>query len=100
MVGAVNPFASSQAGAFAGGVASNLLGQVAGNILSDQPLASIDPSLAVASGFGGATGALTIRGLQVSNLAAQSAISAGSEALFTVPTQQVSPGPLNFCGGN
>jgi RHS repeat-associated protein len=98
-VGFINPWGSSTAGAFAGGVASSLISQVLGNGISEQPLSKIDPILAVASGFGGSTAALGAKAataIGVSNIAVDSGIATFSDLLFTIPAQNMSPGPINF----
>ncbi len=60
---------------------------------------SIDPILALASGFGGAAGTMLGNGLKIANPYMQGILGAGGEALFGIPTQMMSPGPTNFCGG-
>lgn len=98
-VGFANPWGSSTAGAFAGGVVSSLAGQVLGNAINQQPLLSIDPSLAVASGFGGSTAALGARAAGaagISNVAVESGIATVSDLLFNIPANNLSPGPYDF----
>ncbi|MAF92894.1 MAG: hypothetical protein CL674_16620 [Bdellovibrionaceae bacterium] len=98
-VGFVNPWGSSAARAFAGGVVSSVAGQVLGNAISEQPLASIDPALALASGFGGTTAALGASALTsagVSNIGIEAGVAALSELLFITPVNNMSPGPYDF----
>ena len=99
-VGAINPFGASAAGSFAGGVVSSLLGQVTGNAMDGNPLLSIDPVLALASGFGSATGTMLSNGFKVTSPYLEGVFGAGGEILFGGPTQMMSPGPTNFgkCG--
>ena len=100
-VGAVNLFGASAAGSFAGGVVSSLLGQVTGNAMEGNNLLSIDPTLALASGFGGATGTMLGNALKIGSPYIQGILGGGGEALFGIPTQMMSPGPMDFgkCGG-
>lgn len=99
LVGAVVPTASGATGAFVGGVASSFLGQFLGNLVSGAPPLTFDPALAVASGFGGATGALGVGAAAaagVTNVGAQAGIATVSDLLFNVPANNLSPGPYNF----
>jgi hypothetical protein len=95
----LNPYASSAVGSFAGGVVSSITGQILGNILENKPPFSLDPTLALASGFGSAAGTQLGNGLRVTNPYWEGVIGAGGELLFGIPTQAMSPGPINFCQG-
>ena len=98
-VGALNPLGANAAGAFAGGVVSSLLGQVLGNAVAQQPLLSIDPSLAIASGFGGSTAALATRAAAAAGLTGvgvETGLATGADLLFNIPANNLSPGPYNF----
>ncbi|MEE6249838.1 MAG: hypothetical protein VX583_05525 [Bdellovibrionota bacterium] len=70
-----------------------------GNAISEQPLASIDQTLAVASGFGGTTAALGVSALTsagVSNIGIEAGVAALSDLLFITPVNNMSPGPYGF----
>ncbi|MEK6772790.1 MAG: PKD domain-containing protein [Bdellovibrionota bacterium] len=98
-VGAVNPWGASAAGSFVGGVVSSLAGQVVGNAVAQQPLLSIDPALAVASGFGGSTAVLGTRAAAaagISNVAVESGVATIADLLFNIPANTLTPGPYDF----
>ena len=67
-----------------------MLGQVTGNAMEGNPLLSIDPTLALASGFGGAAGTMLGNGFKVANPYLQRVFGAGGEILFGVPTKMMS----------
>jgi hypothetical protein len=96
-VGAVVPTSSGLAGAAAGGVASNILGQILGNGLTDKSLLNLDLGQALVSGFSGASGALASSALRVTSMAGEAAIGAGADAFGNALGAPFTTGPIDFC---